>query len=128
MLTISDNDFKRLYTFIRENYGIDLSQKRQLIMGRLSNDIMAKGYPGFTEYVNDILTKATPSDIDGMLNRLTTNYTFFMREEEHFTFFRDTILPYLEQKKKDHVLSIWSAGCSTGQEPYTISMLLKEYF
>nr|WP_308627819.1 protein-glutamate O-methyltransferase CheR [uncultured Eisenbergiella sp.] len=128
MLTISDNDFKRLYTFIRENYGIDLSQKKQLIMGRLSNDIMAKGYPGFTEYVNDILTKATPSDIDGMLNRLTTNYTFFMREEEHFTFFRDTILPYLEQKKKDHVLSIWSAGCSTGQEPYTISMLLKEYF
>lgn len=128
MLTITDNDFKRLYTFIKSKYGIDLSKKRQLIIGRLSNDIMAKGYTNFTDYVNDILTKATPADIDAMLNRLTTNYTYFMREEEHFTFFRNTILPYLEQNKRDHVLSIWSAGCSTGQEPYTISMILKEYF
>lgn len=128
MLTISDNDFKRLYTFIKGKYGIDLSKKRQLIIGRLSNDIMAKGYTNFTDYVNDILTKATPNDIDAMLNRLTTNYTYFMREEDHFEFFRNTILPYLEHTKKDHVLSIWSAGCSTGQEPYTLSMILKEYF
>ena len=128
MLTISDNDFKRLYTFIKSKYGIDLSKKRQLIIGRLSNDILAKGYTNFTDYVNDILTKASPADIDSMLNRLTTNYTYFMREEEHFTFFRETILPYLERTKTDHVLSIWSAGCSTGQEPYTISMILKEYF
>ncbi|HCT92840.1 MAG TPA: chemotaxis protein CheR, partial [Lachnospiraceae bacterium] len=52
-----------------------------------------------------------------MLNKLTTNYTYFMREEDHFIFFRDTILPYLEQTKKNRVLSIWSAGCSSGQEP-----------
>ncbi len=128
MLTISDKDFTRLHTFIKQKYGIDLSKKKQLIVGRLSNDIVSKGYTNFTDYVNDILTKATPADIDNMLNRLTTNYTFFMREEDHFDFFRNTILPYLEKTKRDRVLSIWSAGCSSGQEPYTLSMILKEYF
>lgn len=117
MLTISDNDFKRLYTFIKSKYGIDLSKKRQLIIGRLSNDILAKGYTNFTDYVNDILTKASPADIDSMLNRLTTNYTYFMREEEHFTFFRETILPYLERTKTDHVLSIWSAAAPPARSP-----------
>ncbi|MFR8682809.1 MAG: CheR family methyltransferase [Enterocloster sp.] len=62
-----------------------------------------------------------------MLNKLTTNYTYFMREEAHFEFFTDVILPYLIQTKKDRVLSIWSAGCASGEEPYTISMILKEY-
>ncbi len=128
MLTISEQDFTRLHTFIKQKYGIDLSKKKQLIVGRLSNDIVSKGYDSFSSYVNYIMTKATPSDIDAMLNKLTTNYTYFMREEDHFTFFRDTILPYLEQTKKNRVLSIWSAGCSSGQEPYTISMILKEYF
>jgi chemotaxis protein methyltransferase CheR len=49
-----------------------------------------------------------------------------MREEAHFNFFRDTILPYLLSTKKNKVLSIWSAGCSSGEEPYTISMIIKE--
>ena len=56
-------------------------------------------------------------------NKLTTNYTYFMREEAHFKFFTETILPYLEKTKKNKVLSIWSAGCSSGEEPYTISAI-----
>ncbi len=64
-----------------------------------------------------------------MLNKLTTNYTYFLREKDHFTFFRNTILPELEQRhRRDKVLSIWSAGCSSGEEPYTLSIYLKEYF
>ncbi len=128
MLTITDKDFVRLHTFIKQKYGIDLSKKKQLIVGRLSNDIVAQGYNNFTDYVNYILSKASPSDIDKMLNRLTTNYTFFWREEDHFEFFRDTVLPYLEKNKRSRSLAVWSAGCSTGQEPYTLSMIMKEYF
>lgn len=128
-MPITDQDFKRLVSFMKANYGIDLSKKRQLILGRLSNRAMAMGFTSFTEYVDYILNSKDPRDVEDMLNRLTTNYTFFMREETHFTFFRDTILPYLErQHQRDHVLSIWSAGCSSGQEPYTISMILKDYF
>lgn len=127
MLTIQDSDFQRLVHFVKQNYGIDLSKKKQLIMGRLSNSIMAMGYSSFKDYVDYLLKTKKPEDLELMLNKLTTNYTYFMREEAHFKFFTDTILPYLLSVKKDRVLSIWSAGCSSGEEPYTISMLLKEY-
>lgn len=128
MLTITDKDFQRLVTFVKSNYGINLQQKRQLILGRLSNIILAMGYADFSEYIDHLLTTKNRDDIEIMLNKLTTNYTYFMREETHFQYFTNTVLPWLESTKKNKVLSIWSAGCSSGQEPYTISMLIKEYF
>ena len=128
MLTITDNDFHRLVNFVKSNYGIDLSKKKQLIMGRLSNTILSMGFESFKDYVDYLLKSKKPEDMELMLNKLTTNYTYFMREEAHFKFFTETILPYLESTKKNKVLSIWSAGCSSGEEPYTISMLLKEFF
>lgn len=128
MLTINDNDFQRLVKFVHENYGIDLSKKRQLITGRLSNTIVSMGFQSFQDYIDHLIKNQKPDDLELMLNKLTTNYTFFMREENHFKLFKETILPYLEKEKKDRVLSIWSAGCSSGEEPYTISIILKEYF
>ncbi len=126
MLTLSQQDFTRLVQFVKKNYGIDLSKKMQLIMGRLSNTIISLGYTSFTDYIDHIISSKNPADLEVMLNKLTTNYTYFMREEAHFKFFRDTILPYLLSTKKNKVLSIWSAGCSSGEEPYTISMIIKE--
>lgn len=126
MLTLSQQDFTRLVQFVKKNYGIDLSKKMQLIMGRLSNTIISLGYTSFTDYIDHIISSKNPADLEVMLNKLTTNYTYFMREEAHFNFFRDTILPYLLATKKNKVLSIWSAGCSSGEEPYTISMIIKE--
>lgn len=129
MLEISHSDFVRLVTFVKKNYGIDLSKKQQLITGRLSNTILAMGFTTFTQYVDHILSGKNPQDLENMLNKLTTNYTYFLREESHFNFFRDKILPEITaQKQRNRVLSIWSAGCSSGEEPYTISMILKEYF
>lgn len=127
MLTLNDSDFQKLVKFIKQYYGIDLSKKKQLIVGRLSNTIMSMGFSSFEDYINHLIRTRKPDDLEVMLNKLTTNYTYFMREEAHFQFFTDTILPYLIEKKKDRVLSIWSAGCSSGEEPYTISMILKEY-
>lgn len=128
MLTINESDFQRLVQFVKKDYGINLSKKKQLITGRLSNTIISMGFNTFQEYVDYLIKNKKPEDLELMLNKLTTNYTYFMREESHFDFFTKTILPYLESKKKDRVLSIWSAGCSSGEEPYTISMILKEYF
>ena len=128
MLTINDKDFQRLVTFVHQNYGIDLSKKRQLIIGRLSNTILSMGFSSFEQYIDNLVTNKKPEDLELMLNKLTTNYTFFMREGAHFELFKDTILPYLVETKKDKVLSIWSAACSSGEEPYTISMIIKEFF
>ena len=61
-------------------------------------------------------------------NQLPVNYTYFYREKTHFDYFRDTILPYIvKTKEKNRVMSIWSAGCSSGEEPYTITMLIREF-
>jgi len=127
-LSLSDSDFHRLTSFVQQNFGIDLSKKRQLIAGRLSYSVKALGYSGFTPFIDHLLHANDPAELELMLNRLTTNYTFFMREPEHFSFFRDTILPDIVRRhERDRVLSIWSAGCASGEEPYTISMYLMDY-
>lgn len=124
MLNIADQDFKRLVDFVKSNYGIDLSKKRQLISSRLSGTVASMGYKDFTGYVDHIVSKKSGKDNEIMLNKLTTNYTYFYREKAHFDFFRDTILPYVvESNKKNRVMSIWSAGCSSGEEPYTLSLI-----
>lgn len=127
MNTLKENDFVRLYTFIQKKYGINLSKKKQLIEGRLNSTLFSMGFTEYSEYVDYILTKSTEKDIEVLLNKLTTNYTYFMREKAHFDYFSKTILPFLVKNKKDKVLSVWSAGCSTGQEPYTLSILMKEF-
>ncbi len=128
-LTISQEDFLRLVQFVQKNYGINLIQKKHLIESRLASTIKAKGFTSFSQYVSHILSTNNPKDLEILLNKLTTNHTFFMRENSHFDFFRDTILPSVEKRKQSKKsLSIWSAGCSSGQEPYTLSMILSDYF
>ena len=127
-MTISDNDFRRLVTFVQSTYGIDLSQKRQLITGRLSVTIKQLGYSNFSEFVDHVLKTRDEKEITLLLNKLTTNYTFFMREQDHLDYFRDKIIPDIVRRhEKDKSLAIWSAGCSTGEEPYNISMYLLDY-
>ena len=129
MLPLTDTDFPRLYTYIKTHYGIDLSKKKQLISSRLTNMLIHDGYQSFSQYTDEIISGRHPEMISAMLDRLTTNYTYFLREKEHFNFLKQTVLPELAARHaSDRSLSIWSAGCSSGEEPYTISMYLKEYF
>lgn len=79
------------------------------------------------QYLEYILSDKSGEALNILINKITTNYTFFMREAEHFYFFRDKVLPYLLSTVKDKDLRIWSAGCSTGQEPYTIAMIIDDY-
>ena len=127
-MTISDADFRRMVNFIQSSYGIDLSQKKQLITGRLSPAIRKLGYKSFGDFVNHVLDKKEDSEITLIINKLTTNYTFFMREKEPLDFFRERIIPDLVQRhQRDKCLAIWSAGCSSGEEPYNLSMFLFDY-
>lgn len=129
MYDLSDEDFKRLYSYMQEKFGIDLRRKKPLIVSRLSSILESKGYKDFHSYVNDILGREDQEMLTILLNKLTTNYTYFMREESHFDYLENVVLPELAKKhEKDRVLSIWSAGCSSGEEPYNISMYLLEYF
>ncbi len=128
MMQLSDSDFNRLVRFMHDNYGINLKQKRLLINSRLSATLKAQGYNSFKEFVDELLRGKDKDLVELVLNKLTTNYTYFMREKEHYKFFSEVILPDITARnEKKKILSIWSAGCSTGEEPYNISMCIKEY-
>ncbi len=125
---MTEEDFIRLSRYIKAQYGINLTQKHQLVTSRLASLLTEKGYTSYTPLVNELLDKKNPATMELVLNRLTTNYTFFMREQDHYHFFEKTVLPELTQRHQgDKVLSIWSAGCSSGEEPYNISMYMKDF-
>lgn len=127
-MVITDKDFDRLVRFVQGKYGIDLHQKRQLVTSRLASTVKSLGFKNFTEYVDFLLRKGSEDDINQLLSRLTTNYTYFMREVESFDYFTGTIMPDIVRKhQRDKCLSIWSAACSSGEEPYNISMYMMDY-
>lgn len=128
MLNIDEKEFNRLTGYIKDNYGINLTHKKTLIEGRLSNIIIEKGFSGFGDYLDFVFGDPSGAEIETLINKLTTNHTFFMRESKHFEYFANTVLPYLADTIKDRDLRIWSAGCSSGEEPYTLQMIMNDYF
>ena len=125
---IEDQDFIKLRDFIKLNFGVNLEKKRALIESRLTNSIASSEFEGFHDYIDDVLRDKSGAKIDDLMTKLTTNYTYFMREETHYKFMVDTALPYWTSTIRDHDLRIWSAGCASGEEAYTTVMVLNEYF
>lgn len=117
-----------LVSFIKKNYGINLENKRVLIEGRLASLLKEKGCQDFSDYIKIIKADRSGVEVNVMLNKVTTNHTFFMREPNHFTFLKNTILPAHEKENKRKEIRIWSAGCSVGAEAYTTAMTIDDYF
>lgn len=99
-----------------------------LLTGRLQNVLIENGISTFTDYYKYIQSDKTGNAVKTLVEKITTNHTFFMREADHFKYFRDIVLPYLNNVVKYNDLRIWSAGCSSGEEPYTLAMIIDEYF
>ena len=127
-MQIADKDFFRLRDYIKSNFGVNLEKKRTLIEGRLSNFIISEGFEGFHDYIDDVFADKSGAKIDTLMTKLTTNYTYFMREETHYKFMEDVALPYWTSQIRDKDLRIWSAGCASGEEAYTTAMVLREWF
>lgn len=127
LIRMTDQEFITLTTFIKKKYGIDLSKKRTLIEGRLTNELKQKGLTSFKDYFDVLFHDESGTEIITLLNKLTTNLSYFMRESQHFEFLKNHVLPYFEKTRKNE-LRIWSAGCSTGQEAYNTAMFIDEYF
>ena len=128
MITIEDKDFFILKDYVHTNYGINLEKKRSLVEGRLMTPVAAAGFDNFHDYINDALSDKSGKKIDELITKLTTNYTYFMREEAHYEFMMRTALPEWKSKIRDYDLRVWSAGCSSGEEAYTAAMVLDNYF
>ncbi len=123
----SDKEFKFISKLVGERTGIVLSDaKRQMVYGRLSRRLRQLKLTKFSEYC-ELLTSGHEEELIEFTNAITTNLTAFFRENHHFDFLKDTVLPELI-KKNAHTkrLRIWSAGCSSGEEPYSIAMCVRE--
>lgn len=127
--SITEKEFRQLSAYIKHMYGINLKEDRMsLVNGRLANMLMQRGIPSFEAYYQYVINDRTGRAAIELVDKISTNHTFFMREAEHFTFFRDKVLPWLEQTVRSRDLRVWCAGCSTGQESYTLAMLMEDYF
>ena len=126
---ITDSEFNRIVFYVKQNFGIDLSKKKVLINGRLENYILRNGYANYDEYMAKVEGDPRGDEAKNLINVLTTNHTYFMRESEHFDYLKAVVLPQLKRSeavKKD--LRIWSAASSTGEEPYALAMVLMDFF
>jgi len=120
-------DFEALRTLVKQITGINLSdQKRELVYGRLARRLRALQLKSFAEY-RELLSQDGGREIAELCNAITTNLTAFFREPHHFDYLRDhVLLPLAADPGADRRLRIWSAGCSTGEEPYSIAMTVLE--
>jgi chemotaxis protein methyltransferase CheR len=128
--TLSNRDYTRLCELIYAECGIHLgSEKKIMLEARVKRRLKALGVDSFRQYCDYVFTHAGMRDeIVSLIDVVTTNKTDFFRESAHFDFLVQKALPELTQQMAyGRPFLIWSAGCSTGEEPYTMAIVLSEY-
>jgi chemotaxis protein methyltransferase CheR len=125
LMKMDDASFERLSTFVTKEYGIKLPESKKLMLeSRLSKKVRTLGMTSYGQFLNHIFSEeGKKADLIDVIDLITTNKTDFFREAQHFQFLTNQFLPQYPQRH----IRIWSAGCSTGEEPYTIIMALEEY-
>jgi chemotaxis protein methyltransferase CheR len=121
---LKQHEFERISRLAYEHFGLDLrSGKQGLVAARLGKKLRELGLTSFQHYYDYVTADRTGAALASMVDQLTTNHTSFFREPRHFDFLRKTIFPALRASPR---INIWSAACSTGEEPYSIAMSLLE--
>jgi chemotaxis protein methyltransferase CheR len=121
---LKSGEFAKIRQLAYDTFGLDLrTGKETLVSARLGNQIRQSGCRSFDEYYQHVIDDSTGEALVKLIDALTTNHTSFFREPAHFDFLRKTFLP--EWKDRGSI-GIWSAACSTGEEPYSIAMCLLE--
>nr|WP_252726556.1 protein-glutamate O-methyltransferase [Tritonibacter mobilis] len=125
---MSDQDFEAIAQFAYKHFGLAMSpSKKPLVSSRLSRKLRKQNIKAFKEYLKQLDGPNADQERSELLSLLTTNVTQFFREPHHFETLRNDVLPpLLEKAKKGGRVRIWSAGCSIGQEPYTIAAVLHD--
>jgi len=123
----TDSEFKRLREIVHLRTGIALSEaKRELVYGRLARRLRKLNLNSFADYCQ-LVEGAESTELQELTNAITTNLTSFFREGYHFEQLAKEALPYAESKRAGtRRLRLWSAGCSTGEEPYSLAIVLRE--
>ena len=131
-LKLSERDFKTVQKLIYDLAGITLSNSKQIMVhGRLAKRVRHLKLRSYSEYIDIVLSGRDPDETTKFINALTTNKTDFYREKHHFDFLTNKAFPALREKAlagRPKKLRIWCAASSTGEEPYTIAITVREFF
>jgi chemotaxis protein methyltransferase CheR len=127
-MELTDKEFVQLRDYLKQNFGINLSnEKKGLVYSRLRARVQSMDF-SFDQYYKMLISDKTNVEKQFFINLLSTNHTFFWREPAHFICFKEQVCPWLEYNVRDKDVRIWCAASSSGEEPYTMQMILHEYF
>ena len=131
LMSMTDKEFQQLRDLVYNRLGINLTEKkRSMLIGRLQKLLRTAGFETFQDYYDYLVNESNTTAMTDLVNRVTTNYSFFYRGKSHFEFFIQRAFPEILEtlrKRNSRDIRIWTAGCSTGEEPYMIIMLMMEY-
>jgi len=126
---LTDGDFERISRLVYDQCGINLQEgKKELVRARLGKRMRTGQFRSFRDYYQYVVQDASGEEMVHLLDSISTNFTYFFREEKHFEFLRSNFLPELmaTRKPKAGKIRVWSAGCSSGEEPYSLAITLLE--
>jgi chemotaxis protein methyltransferase CheR len=130
-IIITDYEYNLIRDFIYKRFGIALGDKKKaLVTGRLQKILRQSNFKSFQAFYEYVLNDKTGKGIDTLINRISTNHTYFNRENKHFEYFKNTVLPWAAKQELSNLQSkirVWSAGCSSGEESYTLAILVYHY-
>lgn len=131
IMRLTDREFQLISSLVYKSCGINLGeQKRSLVAMRLQKVLLAGGFGSFQEYYDHVILDVSGQALLNLVDQIATNHTYFFREKDHFDFLINVALPGIceaQRKNGRRKVRIWSAGCSSGEEPYTMAMVLSEY-
>jgi chemotaxis protein methyltransferase CheR len=129
-MTMTDREFQLLRDLVYKRLGINLTEKkRSMLIGRLQKLLRTSGFNTFQDYYDYLVNEPNLTAMTELVNRVTTNYSFFYRGKSHFEFFSQRVFPEVLEtlrNRNSRDIRIWTAGCSTGEEPYMVVMLMME--
>jgi chemotaxis protein methyltransferase CheR len=129
-ITLDESEFQRISELVYEHCGINLHDgKRELVRARLAKRLREGHFPSFSDYIEHVLSDPTGHEWSILIDSLSTNLTKFFREEQHFEYMKHEFLPRLlaaKRSRNQFRIRGWSAGCSSGEEPYSIAITLLE--
>jgi chemotaxis protein methyltransferase CheR len=129
-MTLTDHLFEQFSDLVYRECGINLhSGKKSLLQARLNKRLRATGIKNYDTYYDFLISKEDPREIVSFLDCISTNLTYFFREQQHFDFFNKILSDLIPagSRHQDKRIRIWSAGCSTGEEPYSIAMCIASH-
>lgn len=132
LMKLSDDEFSQIRSLVYERFGIHLTEaKKSLVVGRLQKTLRLLGLTSFQQFYDYLLADTSGAALDALVNQISTNHTFFYRESSHFVFLRETVLPEITRmlnRENQRDIRLWCAGCSSGEEAYTIVMEMMAHF